>query len=218
MQRSEEPIAGPRFVNGIWPRQLGAPVLLGVLKPLSSALRQQQQPSCLTEGSRGDDVPVKQVAFTEEGKDSEVEPALKSPRTPQRRRNTTPPPRAACVEPDGLVEGDNFPTGSLLLVRLRPFFGKKADRCWYIYEGRARGVAPDGRRNERVRIYLPSLGLEAIGPTPVVQHHRLPAAWLTQYLYTCPLDLEERGVAIQAVSRLGSRLGWCCCGFSGERG
>ena len=79
MQRSEEPIAGPRFVNGIWPRQLGAPVPLGVLKPLSSALRQQQQPSCLTEGSRGDDVPVKQVAFTEEGKDSEVEPALKSP-------------------------------------------------------------------------------------------------------------------------------------------
>ena len=33
----------------------------------------------------------------------------------------------------------------------------------------------------------------------MVQHHRLPASWLTQYLYTCPLDLEERGVASPTV-------------------
>ena len=112
------------------------------------------------------------------------------------------------MEPDGLVEGDSFPTGSLLLVRLRPFFGRKVDRLWFIYQGLARGV------NERVRIYLSSLGLEvsvplaSVGPTPVVQHHRLPASWLTQYLYTCPLDLEERGVAVQAVRLLEVMSDW----------
>ena len=76
---------------------------------------------------------------------------------------------AACVEFDGLVEKDSFPTGSLLLVRLRPFFGKNS--------------------------------------------------WLTQYLYTCPQDLEERGVSIHAV-RLPEAwvLGWDGVGVGRQGG
>ena len=89
--------------------------------------------------------------------------------------------------------------GSPLLVRLRPFFGPGVGRKWYLFLGHIQGVAPDGRRNERVRIFVPSLVLDlsvpwnGISPKPPTQNHRLPASWLTQYLYSPPLDFQGRG-------------------------
>ena len=57
-----------------------------------------------------------------------------------------------------------------------------------------------------MKIHLLSLGLDisvpwvCVGPRPSTRQHRLPAAWLAQYLYTTPhQDLEERGVTIQIV-------------------
>ena len=47
-----------------------------------------------------------------------------------------------------------------------------------------------------------------VGPTPSTRHHRLPASWLAQYLYSTPQDLEERGVTIQAVRILEEMLEW----------
>ena len=48
----------------------------------------------------------------------------------------------------------------------------------------------------------------AWGPAPSTRQHRLPAAWLAQYLYTTPHDLEEGGVAIQVVRLSEEMLEW----------
>ena len=99
-------------------------------------------------------------------------------------------------------------------VRLRPFFGPGQERPWYIYRGDCRGVASDGRRNERVRVEVPSLGIalstpwSCIGATPSTSQHRLPSGWLAQYLSTNPDDLEAAGIAIQAVRIPDSHLRW----------
>ena len=180
---------------------------------LASALRLQSQQSGAEEAVSipEDDVPIKQVAFADKGRSPVCDPPVSSPRTPApRRRPSTPPPRSACLEPDTLREGEGFATGTLT----RPFFGKIKDRMWYIYLGRSQGISPDSRRNERVKIHLPSLGLDVsvpwvcVGPAPSTRQHRLPAAWLAQYLYTTPHDLEERGVTIQVVRLPEEMLEW----------
>ena len=120
-----------------------------------------------------------------------------APRTPSRKRTSTPPPAAARVEIDHPNEAES--TEGPVLVRIRPFFGPGQNRPWYIYQGRCRGVASDGRRNERVRVEVPSLGLvlsipwACVGATPSTSQHRLPAGWLAQYLNTNPDDLEAGG-------------------------
>ena len=70
------------------------------------------------------------------------------------------------------------------------------------------------RRNERVRIEVPSLGTvlsipwSCIGATPTTSQHRLPSQWLAQYLSTNPDDLEAAGIAIQAVRIPDSHRQW----------
>ena len=127
------------------------------------------------------------------------------------RRNSTPPPSAARVEIDHPKEIE--PAEGPVLVRLRPFFGPGRERPWYIYRGDCRGVASDGRRNERVRVEVPSLGIvlsipwNCIGATPSTSQHRLPAGWLTQYLNTNPDDLEAAGSKLFA-SQSRTSDGW----------
>ena len=72
--------------------------------------------------------------------------------TTSRRRSSTPPPPPAEAEP--LTEAERqvvSPSGQLVLVRLRPFFGPRSGgRPWYLFVGRTTGASPDSRRNERV--------------------------------------------------------------------
>ena len=174
------------------------PVELSPDTTLTSALRLHQQASSSSETTHGDQVLGKQVAF------QDGSPVTEDAVIPPSPKIHTPPPRA-CMEPDRPREGEGFPAGSLVMVRVRPFFGRSKDRHWYTFLGHSVGVASDSRRNERVRINIPSLGVDVsipwtcVGLTPAVQRHKLPATWLTQYLYTSPLDLDERGVSIQAV-------------------
>ena len=101
------------------------------------------------------------------------------------------------MEPD--FPGEVSSVEGLVLVRIRPFFGTGVARPWYIYKGFCRGPASDGRRNERVRVEVPSLFLvlsipwASVGATPQVSQHRLPSGSLKQYLNTNPDDLEASG-------------------------
>ena len=158
-----EPTAVLHFVNAIWLRQCEAQAQLANprlrtqhLLPLSASNLnrvERKMPSPFL----GDDVPIKQVAFADQGRSPLCDLQASSPWTPApRRRHSTPPPRSACVEPDTL-RGEGFATGTLTLVRLWPFFGTSKDRKWYIYLGRSQGISPDSRRNERV------LGLRHLG-------------------------------------------------------
>ena len=155
-----------------------------------------------------DDFVDRRVSFSDEP-GSATEGA---PRTPTRRRTATPPPSAARVEIDHPKEVEQ--TEGPVLVRLRPFFSPGQERPWYIYRGDCRGVASDGRRNERVKVEVPSLGIvlsipwSCIGATPTTSQHRLPSGWLAQYLSTNPDDLEAAGIAIQAVRIPDSHLQW----------
>ena len=112
----------------------------------------------------------------------------------------TPPPRSACVELDQPREGEGFPADSLLLVRIWPFFGRIRDRKWYLYLGHAQGIAPDSRRNERVKINVPSLGLRGA--------HAHGSAAQTARRLASPVDLEERGVTIQTVRVAEEMVEW----------
>ena len=123
----------------------------GAETALTSALRLQSQQTCPEQSGHGDSVPVKQVAFSDQGRSPGFEPHTSSPRTPSTRRRSS----TACVERDTFREGEGFPAGTLVLARLWPFFGKSKDRKWFIYQGRSQGVAADSRRNERVAIHLP---------------------------------------------------------------
>ena len=102
----------------------------------------------------------------------------------------------------------------IVLVRLRPFFGIGGPRPWYIYKGICQGPASDGRRNERVRVEVPSLSLvlsipwASVGATPQVSQHRLPSGWLKQCLNTNPDDLEAAGISVQAVHVPDSHGKW----------
>ena len=175
---------------------------------LSSALR------AAAARQSGDFPPVKDEFVDRRVSFSDAPASLSdaAPFTPVRRRNPTPPPSAALVEIDHPKEIE--PAEGPVLVRLRPFFGPGRERPWYIYRGDCRGVAPDGRRNERVRVEVPSLGIvlsipwSCIGATPSTSQHRLPAGWLTQYLNTNPDDLEAAGIAVQAVRIPESHLRW----------
>ena len=166
---------------------------------LSSALR-------ATAARQSGELPPTRDDFVDRRVSFSDEPASASdgaPRTPTRRRTATLPPSAARVEIDHPKEVEQ--AEGPVLVRLRPFFGPGQERPWYIYRGECRGVASDGRRNERVRIEVPSLGIvlsiswSCIGATPTTSQHRLPSGWLAQYLSTNPDDLEAAGIAIQAV-------------------
>ena len=135
-----------------------------------------------------------------------------APTTPVRRRATTPPPSGAKVEPD--IPGEVSSMEGMVLVRIRPFFGRGVVRPWYIYKRFCRRPASDGRRNERVRIEVPSLSLvlsipwASVGATPQVSQHRLPSGWLKQYLNTSPDDLQAAGVSVQAVHIPDSHSKW----------
>ena len=100
------------------------------------------------------DAAERRVSFDDACVAASAEPA---PQTPVRRRSSTPPPSGARAEPD--VPGEAQSMEGIVLVRIRPFFGAGIPRPWYIYKGVCHGPAPDGRRNERVRVEVPSLSL-----------------------------------------------------------
>ena len=66
------------------------------------------------------------------------------------------------------------------------------------------GIAEDSRRTERAAVKVPALGLRVslpwhcLGEPPVTdQSGRYPKAWLQEFLYSAPRELEERGVSVQ---------------------
>ena len=190
------------------PKGSSTPNRRGSDNSLSSALRAAAARQSGDTPPPRDELVDRRVSFSDEPTRASDD----APRTPSRRRTSTPPPTAAKVEIDrpGEVDASDGP----VLVRLRPFFGPDSQRPWYIYQGKCCGVAADGRRNERVRIEIPSLGIvlsipwACIGATPSTSQHRLPAGWLAQYLNTNPDDLEAAGVAVQAVRIPESHVRW----------
>ena len=75
---------------------------------------------------------------------------------------------------------------------------------WFLFLGEAEGIAEDNRRTERAAVKVPALGLRVslpwhcLGEPPVTdQSGRYPKAWLQEFLYSAPRELEERGVSVQ---------------------
>ena len=90
--------------------------------------------------------------------------------------------------------------GAPVLVRLHPFFGSGVKTRWFPFLGEVEGIAEDSRRTERAAVKIASLGLRVslpwhcLGEPPLTdQSGRYPRAWLQEFWYSSPTELEDRG-------------------------
>ena len=107
-------------------------------------------------------------------------------------------------KPSRVERGAHPKAGAPVLVRLHHFFGSGAKTPWFLFLGEIEGISEDSRRTERAAVKVASLGLRVslpwhcLGEPPTTdQSGRYPRTWLQEFLYSPPLDLEERGVSIQ---------------------
>ena len=77
---------------------------------------------------------------------------------------------------------------------------------WYLFLAEVEGISEDSRRTERAAVLVHSLGIRislpwhCLGEPPQTDSSgRYPKAWLQEFLYSQPKELEARGLSAQAV-------------------